>query len=32
MEDMLYTSYKGFYCSICNQKNHEFVNETRKTI
>lgn len=32
MEDFLYDSYKGFYCSICDHGNHQFFNKKTRTI
>lgn len=26
LEEFLYDSYKGFYCTICNYENHKFFN------
>ena len=30
MEDFLFHSYKGFYCTICNYQNHKFFNIENK--
>ncbi len=32
MEDFFYDSYKGFYCSLCNFKNHKFFDEQNAVI
>ena len=29
---MLYTSYKGFYCAICQQENHNVIDTDKRTI
>ena len=32
MKNFLMKSYQGFYCSICNQENHQFFNTDNSTI
>lgn len=32
MEEFMFESYKGFYCSICNYQNHKFFNIERQEI
>lgn len=32
MEETLFTSYKGFYCSICNYNMQEFFDVKKRTV
>ena len=32
LEDFMYNSYKGFYCTICNYENHKFFNTNKQEI
>lgn len=32
LEDFMYDSYKGFYCTICNFDNHKFFNSEKQEI
>lgn len=32
MESFFVESYQGFYCSICNQDNHQYINKEKKKI
>jgi len=32
MEEFFYSSFKGFYCSLCDYENHQFIDTHKSTI